>query len=65
VGPARLDRERGELTLTVKAANYLQVAATLRDHDQLRFEILVDLLFARSGWQRQSALGEGEDESMA
>ena len=40
---ARLDRERGELTLTVKAANYLQVAATLRDHDQLRFEILIDL----------------------
>lgn len=24
------------------------------------FEILVDLLFARGGWQRQSALGEGE-----
>lgn len=24
------------------------------------FEIMVDLLFARGGWQRQSALGEGE-----
>src|SRR6218665_2090094 len=40
---ARLERVRGELTLTVKAADYLQVATTLRDHAQLRFELLIDL----------------------
>jgi NADH-quinone oxidoreductase subunit C len=40
---ARLERVRGELTLTVKAADYLKVATTLRDHAQLRFEILIDL----------------------
>ena len=39
----RLDRARGELTLTVKAADYLRVAATLRDHAELRFEQLIDL----------------------
>lgn len=40
---ARLDRVRGELTLTVKAADYFKVATTLRDHAQLRFELLIDL----------------------
>lgn len=40
---ARLERVRGELTLTVKADDYLKVATTLRDHAQLRFEILIDL----------------------
>ena len=40
---ARLDRVRGELTLTVKADDYLRVAQTLRDHAQLRFEILLDV----------------------
>lgn len=39
----RLDRIKGELTLTVKAASYLQVAQTLRDHPALRFEQLMDL----------------------
>jgi len=33
----------GELTLTVRAADYLDVAATLRDHPELKFEQLVDL----------------------
>jgi len=33
----------GELTLEVKAADYLSVAQTLRDHSALRFEQLIDL----------------------
>ncbi|RZJ12587.1 MAG: NADH-quinone oxidoreductase subunit C [Rubrivivax sp.] len=33
----------GELTLTVRAADYLDVATTLRDHPELKFEQLVDL----------------------
>jgi NADH-quinone oxidoreductase subunit C len=39
----RLDRSLGELTLTVKAADYYAVATTLRDHASLRFEQLMDL----------------------
>jgi len=39
----RLDRIKGELTLTVKAARYYEVAQTLRDHPSLRFEQLMDL----------------------
>ena len=39
----RLQRERGELTLTVAAADYLAVATTLRDDPQLKFEQLMDL----------------------
>ena len=35
--------DRGELTLTVAAADYLQVAETLRDHEDLKFEQLIDL----------------------
>ncbi|MBN4664947.1 NADH-quinone oxidoreductase subunit C [Pandoraea nosoerga] len=33
----------GELTLTVKASDYLEVARTLRDHPELKFEQLMDL----------------------
>ena len=33
----------GELTLTVRAADYLDVATTLRDHSELKFEQLIDL----------------------
>jgi NADH-quinone oxidoreductase subunit C len=33
----------GELTLTVRAADYLEVATTLRDHPELKLEQLVDL----------------------
>jgi len=33
----------GELTLEVKAADYLSVAQTLRDHADLRFDELIDL----------------------
>jgi NADH-quinone oxidoreductase subunit C len=39
----RLDKALGELTLTVSAADYLEVARTLRDHADLRFEQLQDL----------------------
>jgi len=39
----RLDSAKGELTLTVSAADYLEVARTLRDHADLRFEQLIDL----------------------
>ncbi len=39
----RLDKALGELTLTVSAADYLEVARTLRDHVDLRFEQLQDL----------------------
>ena len=38
-----LVRDRGELTLTVAAARYLDVAQVLRDHAQLKFEQLIDL----------------------
>jgi NADH-quinone oxidoreductase subunit C len=40
---ARLVRERGELTLHVPAEHYLRVAQTLRDHELLKFEQLIDL----------------------
>ncbi|MGG6497211.1 UNVERIFIED_CONTAM: NADH-quinone oxidoreductase subunit C, partial [Bacteroidetes bacterium 56_B9] len=33
----------GELTLTVRAADYLEVATTLRDHAELKLEQLIDL----------------------
>jgi NADH-quinone oxidoreductase subunit C len=35
--------DRGELTLTVKAADYIAAATLLRDHAELKFEQLVDL----------------------
>jgi NADH-quinone oxidoreductase subunit C len=38
-----LTRERGEVTIEVAAADYLGVAQTLRDADELRFEQLIDL----------------------
>jgi NADH-quinone oxidoreductase subunit C len=39
----RLERARGEITITVDAARYLEVARTLRDAPALRFEQLIDL----------------------
>jgi NADH-quinone oxidoreductase subunit C len=39
----RLVRDRGELTLTVAASDYLAVAKALRDHAELQFEQLIDL----------------------
>jgi NADH-quinone oxidoreductase subunit C len=40
---ASLGERLGELTLEVKAADYLVVARTLRDRPELRFEQLIDL----------------------
>ena len=39
----RLDKAKGELTLTVSASDYVAVAKTLRDHAELKFEQLIDL----------------------
>ena len=39
----RLVRERGEIAITVKAADYAAVALALRDEPSLRFEQLIDL----------------------
>ncbi len=39
----KLVSERGEITITVAAADYLNVASTLRDHADLRFEQLIDV----------------------
>ena len=36
-------RERGEISITVAAADYYEVARTLRDHPELQFEQLLDL----------------------
>ena len=38
-----LVRERGEITLRVTSARYLEVTQTLRDHATLKFEQLIDL----------------------
>jgi NADH-quinone oxidoreductase subunit C len=39
----QLVRDRGELTLTVKAVDYAAIGKTLRDHPDLGFEQLIDL----------------------
>jgi NADH-quinone oxidoreductase subunit C len=39
----KLVRDRGEITVTVKADDYLGAARTLRDHSELKFEQLIDL----------------------
>ena len=39
----KLVRDRGELTVTVTAADYLSAALTLRDHADLKFEQNIDL----------------------
>lgn len=39
----RLQRERGEITITVKAADYFDVAKALHDDPKLQFEQLIDL----------------------
>jgi NADH-quinone oxidoreductase subunit C len=38
-----LKRDRGEITISVAAADYAAAATTLRDHAELRFEQLIDL----------------------
>ncbi|MCW5660175.1 MAG: NADH-quinone oxidoreductase subunit C [Burkholderiaceae bacterium] len=39
----KLVRDRGEITVTVKADDYLAAARTLRDHAELKFEQMIDL----------------------
>jgi NADH-quinone oxidoreductase subunit C len=39
----KMVRERGEISITVSAADYAAVALTLRDHPELHFEQLIDL----------------------
>jgi NADH-quinone oxidoreductase subunit C len=49
---AHLKRALGELTITVAAADYLEVAKTLRDDAELHFEQLIDLCgMDYSAWQ--------------
>ena len=54
-----LEARIGELTLEVRAADYLAVATTLRDHPDLRFEQLIDLCgvdystFGDRPWERE------------
>lgn len=49
--------DRAEVTIEVAAADYLQVARTLRDHADLRFEQLIDLsgvdysAYGNGGWE--------------
>ncbi|HNJ77660.1 MAG: NADH-quinone oxidoreductase subunit C [Piscinibacter sp.] len=54
---ARIDklvRDRGEITITVSAINYIEAARTLRDHPELKFEQLIDLCGVDySGWKDQ------------
>jgi NADH-quinone oxidoreductase subunit C len=47
-------RDRGEITVTVAAADYTAAALLLRDHADLKFEQLVDLCgLDYSGWKDQ------------
>ncbi len=47
--------DRGEITVTVKAEDYLAAARTLRDHAELKFEQLIDLCgLDYSGWKDQA-----------
>ncbi len=47
-------RERGEITITVQAADYLAAANVLRDHPALAFEQLMDLAgLDLSAWKDQ------------
>jgi NADH-quinone oxidoreductase subunit C len=39
----KMVRERGEISITVSAADYAAAALTLRDHPELHFEQLIDL----------------------
>jgi NADH-quinone oxidoreductase subunit C len=55
---ARLSERLDEITLEVKAIDYLEAAQTLRDHPDLRFEQLLDLCgvdystYAERVWKR-------------
>jgi len=48
----RLVRDRGEITVTLRADRYLDAMKTLRDHAALKFEQLIDLCgMDYSAWQ--------------
>ena len=50
----KLVRDRGEITITVSAIDYLEAARTLRDHAELKFEQLIDLCGVDySSWKDQ------------
>ena len=50
-----LTRERGEISITVPAARYLEVARVLHEHPQLKFEQLIDLCgMDYSGYKNQA-----------
>jgi NADH-quinone oxidoreductase subunit C len=50
--------DRGELTVTVGAGDYLSACTTLRDHAELRFEQLVDLCgLDYSAWRNEAHEG--------
>lgn len=51
---AKLVRDRGEITVTVSAIDYLEAARTLHDHPELKFEQLIDLCGVDySSWKDQ------------
>ena len=50
-----LTRERGEISITVPAGRYLEVARVLHEHPQLKFEQLIDLCGVDfSGYKNQA-----------
>ena len=50
-------RDRGEITITVPAAAYAQIALTLRDDPALRFEQLIDLCgIDYSDWRNEGTV---------
>jgi NADH-quinone oxidoreductase subunit C len=54
----RIVRDRGELTMTVAAADYAAVALSLRDDPALRFEQLIDLCGVDySSWKNEPQEG--------
>jgi NADH-quinone oxidoreductase subunit C len=60
LGPRLLTqvRDRGEVTITVSAADYAEVARSLRDHTELKFEQLMDLCGVDySDYRNQPATG--------
>ena len=51
-------RDRGEITITVAAAAYAEVALTLRDRAELKFEQLIDLCgMDYSDWRNEGVEG--------
>ena len=54
-----LVRDRGELTVTVAAADYIEASLLLRDHADLKFEQLIDLCgvdysaYGERPWERE------------